>query len=229
MKRIGLIGGMSWESTAVYYRLINQAVRQRRGGLESADLLLHSVNFAEIVACQTAGRWDQAADLLTASARHLEQAGADMVLICTNTMHLVADTVAAALSVPLLNIIDETAAAVRRSGCAQPLLLATRYTMEQGFYGERMARQGLEPRIPAAADRQRMHDIIFQELCHGVVREESRRAVLDIIARHRAGGADSVILGCTEICLLIDAGLLDCPLFDSTALHAEAAVAFALA
>ncbi|OIR08047.1 aspartate racemase [mine drainage metagenome] len=229
MKRIGLIGGMSWESTAVYYRLINQAVRRRHGGLHSADLLLHSVNFAEIVACQTAGRWDQAADLLTASARHLEQAGADMVLICTNTMHLVADAVAAALSVPLLNIIDATGAAVRRNGCAQPLLLATRYTMEQGFYADRMARQGLTLRIPAAAERQRMHDIIFQELCHGVIREESRRAVLDIIARHRAEGADSVILGCTEICLLIEPQMQDGPLFDSTALHADAAVALALA
>lgn len=229
MRRIGLIGGMSFESTAVYYRLINEAVRAAKGGLASADLVLHSVNFDEIVALQKADRWDLAAEHLTASGKGLERAGADCMLICTNTMHLVADAVAAGLSVPLINIIDETAAALIRAGRRRPLLLATRYTMEHGFYAERMTRHGVTPVVPEAAERAALHAIIFEELCAGTVRSESRQAVMAMIEAARAAGADSVILGCTEICLLIAPDGLPLPGFDSTRIHAEAAVRFALA
>ena len=228
MCTIGLIGGMSWESTAVYYRVINEAVRERLGGLASAEIVLRSLDFSRVVALQKAGRWDLAADLLAGAASGLEQAGADCVLICTNTMHLVADPVAAAVEVPLIHIVDETARAVRRGGCRRPLLLATRYTMEQGFYAERMARHGVAVLVPGEADRGIVHDVIFAELCQGVVREESRARMMEIVERGRAAGADSVILGCTEICLLLDPQELPMPGFDSTAVHAAAAVDFAL-
>lgn len=228
MKTIGLIGGMSFESTAVYYRLINEMVRNALGGIASAEVLLHSVNFAEIVAYQKAGRWDLAEKRLADCARGLEAAGAECILICTNTMHLVADGVAARLSIPLLNIIDETASAIKGAGYSRPLLLATRYTMEHGFYAERMRRQGLEPMIPDAEDRTLVHDVIFEELCAGTVKDASRQAYLAIIDKAKRAGADCVILGCTEICLLLDPDTLALPGFDSTTLHARAAVDFAL-
>lgn len=228
MKTIGLIGGMSFESTAVYYRLINEMVRDTLGGIASAEVLLHSVNFAEIVGYQKAGRWDLAEKRLADCAGGLEAAGADCVLICTNTMHLVADGVAARLSVPLLNIIDETASAIRAAGYSRPLLLATRYTMEHGFYAERMRRHGLDPMVPEAADRSLVHDVIFDELCAGTVKDASRQAYLAIIDKARNAGADCVILGCTEICLLLDPDSLALPGFDSTTIHARAAVDFAL-
>ena len=229
MRKIGLIGGMSFESSAVYYRLVNEAVRQALGGLASAEVLLHSVNFAEIVALQKAGRWDEAGRVLGDVALGLEKAGAGCVLICTNTMHLVADAVAARIGVPLIHIIDETADALRAAGRKRPLLLATRYTMEHGFYSERMAARGIEVMVPDAADRTVTHDIIFNELCAGDVLDSSRQAMFAIIDRARANGADSVILGCTEICLLLDPSALALPGFDSTAIHADAAVRFALA
>jgi aspartate racemase len=230
MKTIGLIGGMSWESTAIYYRLINEHVRDRLGGLHSAEIFLRSLDFDAVVALQRADRWDAAADLLGNSARALADAGADCVLICTNTMHLVADSVAQRVDVPLLNIIDETGRAVAAAGCRRPLLLATRYTMEQGFYVKRMqARHGVEALIPDGDDRALVHAVIFDELCRGIVREDSRRRLLEIVARGRAKGADSVILGCTEICLILDPAGLPCPAFDSTAIHARSAVDFALA
>ena len=228
MQRIGLIGGMSFESTAVYYRLINEAVRRERGGLASADIVLHSVNFEEIVALQKADRWDEAARRLTESGMGLTRAGADCMLICTNTMHLVADQVEAGLSVPLINIIDETGRALVAAGRKRPLLLATRYTMEHGFYAERMARQGVTVMVPDAVGRARVHETIFGELCAGLVRDESREDVMALIETAKAAGADSVILGCTEICLLIDPDKLSLPGFDSTRIHAEAAVRFAL-
>lgn len=228
MKTIGLIGGMSFESTAVYYRLINEMVRDMLGGIASAEVLLHSVNFAEIVGYQKAGRWDLAEKRLADCASGLEAAGADCVLICTNTMHLVADGLAARLSVPLINIIDETASAIRAAGFTRPLLLATRYTMEHGFYTERMRRHGLDPMVPEAADRSLVHDVIFDELCAGTVKDASRQAYLAVIDKARNAGADCVILGCTEICLLLDAGSLTLPGFDSTTIHARAAVDFAL-
>lgn len=227
MATIGLIGGMSWESTATYYREINEIVRRRRGGLASADLVMHSVDFSEIVALQKAGRWDLATDRLSESGRRLTAAGAACVLICTNTMHLVADEVAARVAVPLINIIDVTGAALAAAGARRPLLLATRYTMEQGFYLKRMAAQcGLEPMVPAAADRTVVHDVIFDELCQGVVKDASRARFIDIMEKGRAAGADSVILGCTEIGLLIAPEDAPLPAFDSTMIHARAAVDF---
>ncbi|WP_082652594.1 aspartate/glutamate racemase family protein [Aureimonas sp. AU12] len=228
MKRIGLIGGMSWESTAVYYRMLNEAVRARAGGLASADVLIHSLDFAEVVALQKAGRWDLAGALLAESAGRLERAGADCVLICTNTMHLVSQTVASAVAIPLIDIIEETGAALANAGIRRPLLLATRYTMEHGFYADRMeAHCGIRPIVPNEADRASVHGIIFEELCAGRVLDGSRKALKAIIARGRAAGADSVILGCTEICLSLDPGALELPGFDSTAIHAAAAIRFA--
>lgn len=229
MKKIGLIGGMSFESTAVYYRLINEMVRDRLGGLASADILMHSVNFADIVALQKAGRWDLAAEALTDSAQRLEAAGADCALICTNTMHLVAPEVASGTGIPLIHIIDETAAALRAKGLKHPLLLATRYTMEHGFYAQRMRDLGVEVMVPHVEDRAAMHDIIFGELCAGIVRDASREAAVQMIEDARAAGADSIILGCTEICLLLDPDNLPLPGIDSTAAHARAAVEFAFA
>lgn len=228
MRRIGLIGGMSFESSAVYYRLINEMVRDQLGGLASADILLHSVNFAEIVALQKAGDWTEAASRLAGSAEGLVRAGAECVLICTNTMHLVADTVAARAGAPLLNIIDETSAALLAAGRKRPLLLATRYTMEHGFYTSRMSRHGLTPMVPDEAGRGTTHGIIFDELCAGKVLDTSRQALLAIIQKAKEDGADSVILGCTEICMILDPDALPLPGFDSTAIHARAAVDFAL-
>jgi aspartate racemase len=229
MRTIGLMGGMSWESTAVYYRRINENVRDQLGGLHSAEVILHSVNFESIVALQQAGDWDRAGARLAQVARHLEAAGADCVLICTNTMHKLADIVQEAISIPLLHITDMTGAAVKTAGCRRPLLLATRYTMEQDFYLSRMREaHGLEPMVPHEADRIAVHDIIFGELCRGVVQDSSRQRYLEVIATAKAAGADSVILGCTEIGLLLDADHFDLPAFDSTLIHADAAVAFAL-
>lgn len=228
MKTIGLIGGMSFESSAVYYRQVNEAVRARLGGLASAEVLMHSVNFEEIVALQKAGRWDLAAERLGDVACGLEKAGADCVLICTNTMHLVADEVQARLDVPLINIIDETAAALKAGGAKRPLLLATRYTMEHAFYADRMQRQGIEIMVPDADGRTATHNVIFDELCAGRVLDASRDRLLDIIREAKSNGADSVILGCTEICLILDPAALPLSGYDSTTIHAEAAVSFAL-
>ena len=225
---IGLIGGMSWESTAVYYRMLNEAARAASGGLASADILLHSVEFAEIVALQKAGRWDLCAGLLADSAKRLEAGGAACVLICTNTMHLVAPHVAASVDIPLIDIIDETGAALKAAGRTKPLLLATRYTMEHGFYADRMEMlHGIRPLVPEPEDRALVHAVIFDELCQGKVLDASREAVLEVIARGHAAGADSVILGCTEICLLLDPDRLELPGFDSTAIHVAAAHRFA--
>ncbi len=229
MRTIGLIGGMSFESTVVYYKMINEAVRQRLGGLHSAELVMHSVDFQSIVELQKAGRWDAAADRLAGAAKGLERAGADCVLICTNTMHLVADEVAASVEVPLINIIDETAKVLSAARIRRPLLLATRYTMEQGFYARRMAAHGLALTTPGEVGRGIVHNVIFDELCAGVVRDESRAALIELIETAKADGCDGVILGCTEICLLLDPDNLPLPGFDSTAIHAAAAVDFALA
>lgn len=228
MRTIGLIGGMSFESSAVYYRQINETVRAKLGGLASAEVIMHSVNFEDIVALQKAGRWEQAADRLARAAEGLERAGADCILICTNTMHLVADEVAARVAIPLINIIDETAASLIRNDARRPLLLATRYTMEHGFYAKRMASHGVEVMVSDADGRTATHDIIFDELCAGSVKDCSREKLLAIIEKARGEGADSVILGCTEICLILDPAKLPLPGYDSTTIHADAAVAFAL-
>jgi aspartate racemase len=228
MRTIGLIGGMSFEGSATYYRLINEAVRDRLGGLHSARLILHSVDFQPIADLQKADRWDEAGAILAAAGRGLEQAGAECLLIGANTMHLVADAVEAATSVPLINIIDETARSLKRAGSSRPLLLATRYTMEHGFYADRMARNGLVLMLPDAAGRTATHDIIFTELCAGKLLDRSRDTLTAIIAQAKADGADAVILGCTELGLILDPAALPLPGFDSTVIHAMAAVAFAL-
>lgn len=231
MRTIGLIGGMSWESTAVYYRRINEQVRERLGGLHSADVLMRSVDFDAIVALQRAGDWVRAAAVLSGIGRDLEKAGADCLLICTNTMHKLADDVQRAVSVPLLHIVDATAAPLKERRIGRPLLLATRFTMEEDFYRARLRnRFGIEAIVPETADERGMvHDVIFGELCCGVVKDSSREKYRAVIARGKAQGADAVILGCTEIGLLIGQDDTDLPVFDSTFLHADAAVDFALA
>jgi len=220
---------MSWESTIVYYRRLNEQVRNRLGGLHSADILMRSLNFDAIVSLQKQGHWDEASRILVDIARGLEHGGAGCVLICTNTMHKLADEVQQALSIPLLHIADVTGAAIKAQDLKGPLLLATRYTMEQDFYVTRLREKfGLDPIIPDADDRTIIHDIIFDELCQGIVREESRACYLGAIARGKAKGADSVILGCTEICLLVGPEHIDLPVFDSTLLHADAAIEFSM-
>lgn len=228
MKTIGLIGGMSFESTTVYYEQLNTMARDTLGGLSSAELLLHSVNFADIVALQQAGRWNEAAQRLATIARRLEGAGADCVLICTNTMHKVARDVREAISVPLIDIIDETALALKAGGARRPLLIATRYTMEDGFYASQMADHGIEVVVAPKQARDRIHAIIFDELCRGKVHDESRAEMFDIIDAAKAAGADSIILGCTEICLLLDPDNLALPGFDSTRIHCRSAAKFAI-
>ena len=228
MRKIGLLGGMSWESTATYYKLINEGVRQRLGGLASADILMRSLDFRQVVALQKADRWSDAAALLARAAQGLQRAGADCVLICTNTMHLVADDVAYACDIPLIHIIDETARAIRAAGLSRPLLLATRYTMEHGFYAAHMADHALDVVTPRADDRLICHNAIFDELCQGVVTRTARQALIDMTERGKAAGADCVILGCTELGLSVAADDLPLPVFDSTHLHAAAAVDFAL-
>jgi aspartate racemase len=229
MKTIGLIGGMSWESTAVYYRLLNEIVRARLGGLHSAELLLWSFDFHEVEACQSAGRWDQATALMVAAAGRLERGGAELLLICTNTMHKMAAEVQAAVSVPLLHIADATAAPIKQRGLGKVGLLATAYTMEQDFYRGRLtADHGLKVLVPDAAGRKIVHDIIYDELCRGVIRPESKARYQEIVADLLAEGAEGVILGCTEVGLLIGEDDVPAPVFDTTFLHAQAAVDLAL-
>jgi len=228
MKTIGLVGGMSFESTAVYYQTLNQLARERFGGLDIAEILLHSVNFADIVALQQSGRWDEAARRLATIAQRLEQAGADCVLICTNTMHKVAKPVREAISVPLIDIIEETALALKTEGAKRPLLIATRYTMEDGFYHRQMAGHGVEVMVAPKDARDRIHAIIFDELCKGKVSDASRAGLMSIIEAAKAEGADSIILGCTEICLLLDPDNLPLPGFDSTRIHCRSAANFAI-
>ncbi|MHA3905009.1 aspartate/glutamate racemase family protein [Castellaniella sp. WN] len=221
MKTIGLIGGMSWESTIPYYRQINEAVKQRLGGLHSARIVLYSVDFHAIEQLQHAGQWERAGALLADVAGRLEAAGADGLVLCTNTMHKVADRIEAAVGIPLLHIADPTAAAIKAAGYATVGLLGTRFTMEQAFYRERLeARHGLRVLIPEDADRHTVHRIIYEELCLGRVEDGSRDAYRDIIRRLAANGAQAIILGCTEISLLIEARHADVPLFDTTRLHA---------
>lgn len=228
MKCIGLLGGMSWESTAEYYRLINREVARRLGGLHSARIVLASVDFAEVAALQASGDWDAAGRLLATQAARLEGAGADLVLICANTMHKVADAVQDAIGVPLLHLADATADAVRAAGITRVGLLGTAYTMEQDFYRDRLASHGLTVRVPDADDRALVHRVIYDELGLGVVREESRAAYRDVIQRLVDAGARGIVLGCTEIELLIGPDDSPVPTFPTTRLHVEAAVEAAL-
>jgi aspartate racemase len=229
MLRIGLLGGMSWESTAEYYRLLNEAVRDRLGGLHSADLLIASVDFADIERLQVAGRWDEAGVVLAAHARRLESAGAELLVLCTNTMHKVAASIEAAVSIPFLHLGDATATAVRIAGITTVGLLGTAFTMEQGFYRDRLQAHGLTVLVPDAADRADVHRIIDEELVLGVVREESRAAYRVVMDRLVAAGADGIILGCTEIELLVSQDDSDVPVFPTTRIHVDAAVDAALA
>ena len=226
---IGMLGGMSWESTAEYYRLANELVRERLGGLHSARLVLASVDFAEIERLQVAGDWELAGRILAGEAGRLQAAGAELLVLCTNTMHKVADQVQAGISIPFLHLADTTGAAVRAAGLSIVGLLATGFTMEQAFYRDRLAGHGLRVLVPDAADRAEVHRIIYEELCLGVIREESRQLYRLVIERLVEAGAQGVILGCTEIELLIGAADSPVPVFPTTRLHVAAAVDAALA
>lgn len=229
MKTIGLIGGMSWESSLLYYRLINQDIKQRLGGLHSAQLLMYSVDFAPIEKLQHEGDWDGATKILIDAARRLEAGGADFFLIGTNTMHQVADAVVGAVDIPLLHIADATGEVLRQDHVRRIGLLGTAFTMELGFYRDRIEQQyGIDVVVPEMHDRQMVHDIIYQELCQGQVDDESREVYLAIIDRLRAQQIDGVILGCTEIGMLLDSRHTDIRLYDTTAIHAQQAVDYAL-
>lgn len=228
MKTIGLIGGMSWESTAHYYAALNRDVSARRGGLHSAPILLHSLDFAPIAAWQAEGDWDRAGAELNAAARGLAGAGAQVLGLCTNTMHVVADRMTKGIDIPLIHIADPTAEALIVDGMTTVGLLGTRFTMEMGFYRDRLAARGLTALIPEV-DRTNLNGIIYDELCRGIVREESRQIYVRAIERLAARGAEAVILGCTEIGMLIDDSVSPLPTYDTTALHAAALVDAALA
>lgn len=230
MKILGLIGGLSWESTAIYYRLVNEVTKARLGGLHSARMLLWSFDFAPIAEHQAAGAWGELSEAMTDSARRLENAGADALIICSNTMHKLYDDVQASVAIPLLHIADVTAAAMARKGSRRPILLATRFTMEQPFYhGRLLDLHGVRAIVPDEAGRSVVHGIIYNELCQGIVRPESKAAYLAEIASLSRQGADSVILGCTEVGMLIGQQDVDLPVFDTTEIHATAAVDYALA
>jgi aspartate racemase len=229
MRTLGLLGGMSWESSAVYYRRLNEGVRERLGGQHSARLVMWSADFAPIAEMQAEGRWDDATAMLVDAARGLERAGADAILICANTMHRMAGEVAAAVGVPLIHVADVTADAIGAAGAQRPLLLATGFVMEQPFYRERLRARGVETLVPPDVERRRLHAIIFDELVQGRFEPAARAEVVamveDAVARD---GADAVIFGCTEIGMLVPVAAVSVPVFDTLELHVEAALAFAL-
>ena len=229
MKTIGLLGGMSWESTIPYYRLINEGVKQRLGGLHSAQILLHSVDFHEIEVCQSSGDWQRAGEILAQAATGLQQAGAQGIVLCTNTMHKVAEAIESACDVPFLHIADATGRAIQKQQMSNVALLGTRYTMEQDFYRGRLQTEfGISTLIPEADDRQKINQIIFDELCLGEFSEASRDYYLGVIDQQAKQGAQGVIFGCTEIGLLVPPELSPLPVFDTAAIHAQDAVAFML-
>ena len=229
MKVIGLIGGMSWESSAEYYRVINESVKAKLGGLHSAKCVLYSVDFAEVEEMQRHGQWSEAAELLSRAATSLERAGAQVLVLCTNTMHKVADAVQSRIQIPLLHIADATAEGIIRAGIRRVGLLGTRFTVEEDFYRSRLAvRFGLEVLIPEAQDREDVHRVIYDELCLGIVRPQSKEAIGQIIDRLVGVGAEGIVLGCTELGLLGLPETCSKPLFDTTRLHAFAAVRLAL-
>jgi aspartate racemase len=228
MRTLGLLGGMSWESTLPYYRHVNERVRERLGGLHSAKLVLYSVDFAEIERLQHAGDWDAAGRVLADAAQALERAGAEALVLCTNTMHRVLDVVEPAIRMPVIHIADATARRIRAAGISKVGLLATRFTMEQDFYRGRLERNGLEVVVPDADERTEIHRVIYDELCLGMIRDESRETYRAIMASLVKRGAEGLILGCTEIGLLVGASDTTVPVFDTTRIHAEAAVDWAL-
>lgn len=222
-KVIGLIGGMSWESTITYYQVINETVKEALGGLHSAKILLYSVDFAEIEACQSSGDWEKSAAILTKAAKNLEQSGADVIVICTNTMHKIVPQMEKELTIPILHIAEATADSLLRQGIQKVALLGTKYTMTQDFYKDVLTQKGLETLVPNAADIELVNDVIYQELCLGLVLEESRTQYQRIIQELKDRGAEAVILGCTEIGLLIKPEDSSLPVFDTTLIHAEKA------
>ena len=229
MKTIGLLGGMSWESSLEYYRIINETVKRKLGGLHSAKSLMFSFDFHEIEELQARGDWQGATEMMVSGARKLEAGGADFLIICTNTMHLMADEVASSVKIPLVHIADATGDRVAESGLKRVALLGTKFTMEQDFYKGRLAEKyGLDVITPDKHDRQKVHDIIYNELCLGEINDKSRKIYLEIIEKLANDGVEGVILGCTEIPLLVKQEDVELPLFDTTKIHAEAAVEFAL-
>ena len=228
MKTLGLIGGMSWESTVPYYRLINEAIKARLGGLHSARLVLYSVDFDEIAQLQHAGDWDSAGQVLADAARKLAAAGAQGLVICANTMHKVAPAIEAAVAIPVLHVVDAVAAEIKAAGWRKVGLLGTRFTMEQPFYAERLQQHGLQVLTPDRADRELVHRVVYEELCLGRIVDDSRDAYRRIMAQLVEQGAEAIILGCTEIAMLVSARDASVPLFDTTAIHAAQAAAWAL-
>ena len=229
MKTIGLIGGMSWESTIPYYRQINETIRERMGGLHSARVVLYSVDFHEIEQLQRAGDWDSAGAILAEAARSLEAAGAAFLVLCTNTMHKVASHIEAAVNIPLLHLVDPTAAEIKRAGYSTVGLLGTRFTMEQAFYRDRLCEHhGLRVVVPETEDREVVHRIIYEELCLGIIKPESRSEYRRVMKSLATQGVQAIILGCTEISLLVDQHDSEVPLFDTTAIHARSAAEEAL-
>ena len=228
MKTIGLLGGMSWESTELYYRLINEETKRRLGGLHSAPIAMVSVDFHEIEDYQRQGDWDAAAEVLAGKARQIEMAGAEFLLICTNTMHRVAEEVQSAINIPLLHLADATATRINQTGTKTVGLLGTKFTMEQDFYKNRLEQQGITVLVPNESDRAIVHQVIYDELCLGDVRDSSRSEYLRIIEELSARGAEGVIEGCTEIVMLVQQKHTSVPLFDTTSIHAQEAVAEAL-
>jgi aspartate racemase len=229
MKTIGLIGGMSWESSIEYYRVINQTTRDKLGGLHCAKSIMYSVDFAEIEKLQHEGKWDQTAQILIAAAKSLEKCGADFIVICTNTMHKLADRVQSHIEIPLLHIADATAEKIKAKGINTVLLLGTRFTMEEDFYkGRLIQKYALEVITPSPEEREIVHRVIYNELCMGTIKSASKKAYVDIIERWVGEGAEGVILGCTEIGLLVKKEDSSVPIFDTAQIHAMAAVEYAL-
>ena len=228
MKTIGLIGGMSWESTVTYYQIVNETMKEELGGLHSAKVLLYSVDFAEIEEYQAKGEWDKSAEVLAAAAVNLEKAGADFIIICTNTMHKVAPHMQEKLTVPIIHIAEATADELKKHGISKVGLLGTKYTMTQEFYKSKLIEAGIEVVIPDAAGVEVVNDIIYNELCLGIIKEESKQKYVDIIAELEQAGAQGVILGCTEIGLLIQQKDTTLPVFDTTQIHAKKAALMAI-
>lgn len=229
MRTIGLLGGMSWQSTVSYYQIINRAMAERLGGLHSAKIILYSIDFAELERLQHANQWAEAGSLLADAAVVLQDAGADFLVLCTNTMHRVAPDIEARIRIPLLHIADPTGRALQASGCSTVGLLGTRFTMEQDFYRDRLESAfGLTVHVPEAASRKLVHEVIYTELCRGIISESSRTGFKRVVSELVNEGAEAIILGCTELSLLLRSEDVSVPLFDTTLLHAEAAVSFAL-
>lgn len=228
MKTIGLLGGMSWESTALYYQQINQAVQQHLGGLHSAKIIMVSVDFAQVSQLQKQGLWQQAGQDLAQQALHLQQAGADCIVLCTNTMHKVAAEIIAVIDIPFIHIADATAQVIMAEEIVKVGLLGTAFTMQQDFYTGRLKQQGIEVVLPDLAAQEIVHQVIFDELCKGQIRAESKRRYIEIVEALIDQGAQGIILGCTEICMLIGDVEFSVPLFDTTIIHSQAAVSFAL-